>query len=928
MENNHTNSSKYILGAFFVLSVFLFSVVGAVTVLPMEGLAKDDNTNFGSSTNEALGIDVNLNLDELFAGDGLQYEYTVLDGGSFNGAASAIAVIDLFDGRHIVLFPGWGDRTGTHTLEFSDTLSVATSDSGDKVVDFVIYDSSWISSWSSNNEYGNWNFLKASGSSTGGVLPLIGDEVVTRVAIQHQAANTGQEDQIESMLVNGETYLPDVEGPTLSNTFLEPLYPTTSDLVTIKASFNDKSGVDKAEVKWSFFTVGDNLEYHTPGYIEMIESEGIFSSPAPIPSPITEGGFGEGYVEYSLRPYDLFGNHESTGVTENPFYFTYDDTAPQTSINILENEFITSETEIILTALDPDLDGAGNYVPSEVNFTTYQVDSNPAVNYTVPFFIIGDDGTHIVKFFSVDNAGNVESEKTITVNLDNTAPITTDDYQFDNVWVKTDQTITLTPSDDGSDLAWTRFCLILGCDPEGGTDYLEPVTISTEGIIHFRYASADNVGNVETTHEKIVKIDKTNPVTTINSPASGSWQNTDFQFDVTDTDTGGSELSLCEYQVKVGSNLIISKDWTVRNCSMPITITVGLSGDCNLEGEDMCQINVRAHDDAGNRGFTKFRKFSIDFTNPTIIDDYAHDGVWVNSPQIVTLTPLDTDGSGIASVFTCEEAECVPDTILVTSFALSFIESQDTIVRYQAFDVAGNPSVIGEFNVKIDLENPSVNITSPNSTDRMDFFIVKADVSDTGGSELENVTLTLKDSSGNIIVGLDNVQMVQISGTDKFEFLVRMWELEAGTYTFEVTATDNTGNVNLTTQEFTIIENVAPSRITSTNNQVSTETGGTVSFDFDVVVRNGGSIKFGMDDVIRIGDTTGFTPLSLNATVSNGTVNATVGSGIEFVGAEILELEDLDTETPNVQGTFTLYLDFPPNVVPGNYPINYFIDVA
>ncbi len=740
-----------------------------------------------------------------------------------------------------------------------------------------------------------------------------GSNIITATAID-LAGNT-RTDTVSIFL--------DTIAPTLNSTFIEPTYPIPNDQVNIKATFKDDNEVSRVEIKWCFRKLNENLCSYSSGgdsfnYVEMSENNGIFSSFTPAPKT----GFGEGYVEYRLRPYDLFGNHNSTGITENPFYFTYDDTPPITITNILNGQFITSDTSVTLNATDPDLDNNGDnngkYEPSEVKFITYQIDNNPAANYTAPFRIKGADESYTITFFSVDNAGNPESEKTITVNLDNTIPIVEDNYQFNNSWVNLPQQVTINSSDGtGSGIKNITYCLNEVCTTVNTDNVTIDLPNNTETNV--KYYATDKLGQQSKENSFVVKIDLIKPVTKINSPVLGSWQNTDFQVDVTDTDTGGSELSLCEYQVKVSllGNLIISKDWTSRNCNSPVLITVGEGKDCYAEGKNICQINVRAYDNAKNRGITKWRKFSVDFTIPTITDDYTNDGVWVNSLQTVTLNPKDTGGSGISSVKTCKGSVCTPSIPLDSPYQLSFSESQDTIVRYQVFDVAENPSLIGEFNVSIDLEVPSVTITSNSSTDKMDYFVVKADVSD-AISGLKEVSLVLKNSSEDVIL---NVPMILVLNED-YEYLLRMWELVAGNYTLEVTAEDNAGNVNLTTQTFEVRENVAPSRIFSTNNKVNVTTGGTVSFNFDVVVRNNGKIVFGIDDVA------GLSPHFLNAIVSNGTTNVSVGKGINFIGAGILTLKDSNLDILNVQGSFTLYLDFPKDMIPGNYPINYFIDVA
>ncbi len=326
------------------------------------------------------------------------------------------------------------------------------------------------------------------------------------------------------------------------------------------------------------------------------------------------------------------------------------------------------------------------------------------------------------------------------------------------------------------------------------------------------------------------------PITVINSPAESSWHNNNFDLSVGDSDAGEAGLQLCEYQVKVGGVgnwNTITRDWTIRTCDDLVPITVGPSGDCNLEGENMCKVNVRALDNSGNSNWElpwNDRMFSIDFTPPTVV------------------------------------------------------------------------------------------ITSNSSTDKMDYFVIKANVSD-ATSGIKDVKLTLRYLNGSIVSGLENVAMT--NGTSGYEYRMRMWELEAGDYTIEITAEDNAGNSFTTTpQAFEILSNVAPSRITTLNGQVPVETGGTVSFRFNVTVRGDGNIKFGMDDIA------GLTPSVFNARISKDGINYFDVGDSSFNGAEVLTLTDTDPDTLNIQGSFVLYLDIPEDMVPGTYPIHYYIDVA
>jgi len=193
----------------------------------------DDNTNFGSKSNEVVAIvpEGTLTLDDLFAGNGLKYEYTVVEGGTYSGASPIIAVLDLSDGRHIVLFPGWDTRNINNPfyLQFSDTVAIANSSThSNEAVDFVVYDSTFHKIWSSPGNYPAWTGIKASPN-----VPVNGKEIVTRVAIQHQGANTGEKDRLESLAFTPKSYkfIQVTEGTSF------PLQPGQEASFVIKNSF-------------------------------------------------------------------------------------------------------------------------------------------------------------------------------------------------------------------------------------------------------------------------------------------------------------------------------------------------------------------------------------------------------------------------------------------------------------------------------------------------------------------------------------------------------------------------------------------------------------------------------------------------------------------------------------------------------------------
>jgi hypothetical protein len=156
-----------------------------------------------------------------------------------------------------------------------------------------------------------------------------------------------------------------------------------------------------------------------------------------------------------------------------------------------------------------------------------------------------------------------------------------------------------------------------------------------------------------------------------------------------------------------------------------------------------------------------------------------------------------------------------------------------------------------------------------------------------------------------------------------YNYNLYLGNLTSGDYNLRVNATDNTGNVESKSKSITIQDNVAPvGDITAVNSNVPVSTGGTVTFMFPLSVRGNGTIVFSMDDIA------GITPSGLNATISSGNQTVAVGRGANFTGAQTLTLADSNPSVPNVQANVVLTLQVPPNMTPGAYSINYYIDNA
>jgi len=178
-----------------------------------------------------------------------------------------------------------------------------------------------------------------------------------------------------------------------------------------------------------------------------------------------------------------------------------DTTPPETTYTLdgeKEGDLYVGPVTVTLDATD-DMSG--------VNYTMHSVDMSEWYQYVDPF-VVSDYGEHIVWFYSVDNAGNVEAEKNCTFTIitpDIIPPVTTctlDGELVGGVYVS-DVTVTLTATDDMSGINYTMYKINDGIWQE----YLSPFVVSENGTYTIYFYSVDNAENVEPEKNIIFIID-------------------------------------------------------------------------------------------------------------------------------------------------------------------------------------------------------------------------------------------------------------------------------------------------------------------------------------------------------------------------------------------------------------------------------------
>ena len=238
------------------------------------------------------------------------------------------------------------------------------------------------------------------------------------------------------------------------------------------------------------------------------------------------------------------------------------------------------------------------------------------------------NGTWYFHIRTVDNAGNGGATTHYTVNVDVSAPSTTDDAPAG--WRDTAVTVTLTPSDTASGVASTAY-RVDGVGWQSGTSVSisAPSNGSNDATHTIEYYSTDNAGNVESTKNCQVKIDTQTPTTTDNAPPA--WQSWSTTVTLTPGDAG-SGVSLTEFRIDGGS-------WLTGTAA---TVRAWKRGG----GVGIHTIEYYSTDNLGHVETIKSCQVKIDNVAPRTTDDAPLSGV--PGPVTVTLTPSDAY-SGVAT---------------------------------------------------------------------------------------------------------------------------------------------------------------------------------------------------------------------------------------------------------------------------------------
>jgi hypothetical protein len=395
---------------------------------------------------------------------------------------------------------------------------------------------------------------------------------------------------------------------------------------------------------------------------------------------------GDGSHEVDYYSVDEVGNIETTEVG----WVNIDSTPPTIDVSGLQptadSGWQTTDQQVTLDASD-----AGSGLAA----VTYSIDGIAQPDYTQPFTVSGD-GSHIVAYSAVDNAGNVASGYGY-VNIDTTPPQTTATDQTtktdlasapDIDFVLDAQQVSLTATDAGSGVAHTYYTL------DGGpqTEYTEPFTVAGVGSHAITYWSIDALGNREDAQTGYVNIAPAEALLTLASGLAANdhsgWTATPVAVTLTANDAAqqdGTYSVVTHYRIDGG---------TWQTYSAPFTISASGSH----------RVDYYSSDSLGTTEQTDTGYVNIDTTPPVTVASGP------TTPQrtttVVKLSASDAQ-SGVASTFYRIDAQAPQSgtTVIIPAPANHSNDGVHTI-SYYSVDEAGNVETAHVFTVRIDTIRP------------------------------------------------------------------------------------------------------------------------------------------------------------------------------------------------------------------------------
>ena len=497
-------------------------------------------------------------------------------------------------------------------------------------------------------------------------------------------------------------------------------------------------------------------------------------------SPFTVSGNGAHTVSFWSR--DMAGNTASpTTITIN-----IDSTVPVTQATLAGTQggggWYTNEAQVTLSATD---------TPSGVENTFYTIDGGSQQTYSAPFNI-SNSGHHTIIYWSVDRAGNTESQRSMLIKVDSVAPSSqaqaSSTWQFD-VWYQSPAQVSISATDSNSGIANTYYTI------DGGATqtYTTAFNITTGGVHIVNYWSVDQAGNTEAQKSLTVRVDSAAPTTQIATSGTGAngWYRGPVQVGLTATDPEVG-VNVTMYRVDGGPTMVYSAPFTVS-------------------GEGQHSVLYWSNDKLNHTEAQNSATISIDSTIPTVQNSFSGpvggNGYYIGPVQF-TMTGSD-NLSGLANIYYGVNGGAT----LVYSSPFPIGVDGNHAVDYWSVDVAGNVSGVGTAFVKIDVTAPLTQATGSGTAGTNGWYRSSVQVSLAAADNLSGVQTTFYKVDG----GTTKTYTTAFSVSGNGSHTVNFWSVD------KATNTETMGSlvVNIDSNQPGVTCNVSPATAARSSNPVT-----------------------------------------------------------------------------------------------------------
>ena len=315
-------------------------------------------------------------------------------------------------------------------------------------------------------------------------------------------------------------------------------------------------------------------------------------------------------------------------------------------------------------------------------------------------------GTYTAAATQTDAAGNTGTERAVHVQIDTTAPVTTDNSaSIGNAWTTTGQTVTLSPTDVGGRCWPATYYTTDGSTPTTSSSTGTTVTLAR---LRRSTRSSTSRSTVSATRNR-------------SRPPGRRSASTPPRRRRPTTPRRSASLDEPPRDGHAGTD----RHWWVRSSRTPTTRPTAprqrrarrRARSISLNTSGTYTIKYFSIDTAGNTEAveTAGTQIRIDTAAPATTDNTASIGNgWKTTPQTVTLTPTDTGGSGLAATYYTTDGS-TPTATSPQGTSISLTTSGTYTIKYFSIDNAGNaePVKTAGTQIRIDTAAPATVVTFP-----------------------------------------------------------------------------------------------------------------------------------------------------------------------------------------------------------------------